>query len=562
MRSTMPVKNRFLGLGKNIFNSAVTELEVVDGQHRWTTVITERFDKKKYSGSWPILALDTLGASSKEYDGIGDNRDITPAKFFEDLLQKKSPFFEKCKAKKIEFCLGEFNSELKAINHHEAHAYSALAQLPFESCFILVMDGGGSRLNDSEFIEHTTLFSFDGEKLDALEKEWLSYQSIDGIPHKLAEGIGSFYERCAQLIFNDNLSSGKVMGLAGFGKSFYDPSLSLVENQKNLDWSKAFQGKTKKEWQESEHLEYWQDVAATVQDAFEHNLWRWEQKIMDLAEGEKVNLVLTGGCALNCTANFKLVKRGRFNEVYIPPNPGDEGISLGIAYQLALENKAVSFKPLPHGNQSSSYGFPQDFSQQKIEEIFKGFKITPISGFEKVANLLNEGEIIAWIQGRSECGPRALGHRSLLARPDKVGIKEQLNAEIKFREAFRPYGATVLWERAGDFFDIPVDFQNPFMSFATPIKETFKKELNEVTHIDGTCRMQTVMETQNPAYYKLIQECERLGMLPILLNTSLNIMGQPILETLEDAREFLSSSVVRTMVIDEFLISKTKKEEE
>ncbi|MCR9202939.1 MAG: hypothetical protein NXH75_00035 [Halobacteriovoraceae bacterium] len=556
----MLVERRFLGIGKNIYNSAVTELIIDDGEASWKTIITERWDKKKYSGAWPVRALDQLDVSSSQYVSIGENRDITQPKFFEDLLQKKSPFFEKCKAKKIEFCLSEFNPSLHQVNHHEAHAYSALAQLPFSSSFILVMDGGGSRLNDSEYIEHTTLFYFDGKRLETLEKEWLRFDDFSGSPHKLAEGIGSFYERCAQLIFNDNLSSGKVMGLAGFGKSFYDSSKSLVENQENLDWSKAFKGTTKKEWQESKNLAYWQDVAATVQEAFEKNLFRWHEKIIGLSSEKSLNLVLTGGCALNCTANYKLFKKGEFAEVYIPPNPGDEGISLGIAYKLAFEEGGLRFSPTGYEKQSSSRGEVHDFSPEKIEKAFKDYEKVVLENWEEVAVLLEEGEIIAWIQGRSECGPRALGHRSLLAKPDRTGLKEQLNSEVKFRESFRPYGASVLWEKAEKYFDVPNGFQNPFMSFATPIQKEYLSQLHEVSHVDGTCRMQTVMKGQNSSYYELLETCEKKGMLPVLLNTSLNIMGQPILETLEDAIDFFTTTSINHMVIGNWLISKEKKE--
>ncbi|CAM9916145.1 unnamed protein product [Chrysoparadoxa australica] len=556
MRVSVPVEKRFLGLGKTIYNSGVTELTLHQGRIHWETLLTERLDKKKNSGAWPFLALDLLGVKEKRYYAIAENRDITSPVFYENLMQSHSLFYEKVKAKGLENCLKEYNVNLKEVGHHEAHAYSAIAQMPFPAGFILVMDGGGSRIGESDFIEHTTLFYFDGVQCLELEKEWLVYEAHEGFELKLAEGIGSFYERCAQFIFNDNLCSGKVMGLAGYGRSWYDKNLSLVENQKKMDWNKSFKGHSKKEWQESEHLKYWQDLAATVQDAFEVNLKRWVEKIQNLKGNHRNNLILTGGCALNCTANDKLEKKKIFDEIYIPSNPGDEGISLGLAYREAFLSKKMAFLPKPYQHQTSAYGRIHDFSKENVAKVFHSFELKLLDNWEPVVNLLQEGQVVAWIQGRSECGPRALGHRSILARPDREGLKDFLNAEIKFRESFRPYGASVLWEEAHKYFEVEEGYQNPFMSFATPIREEFHDKLKEVSHIDLTCRMQTVMDTQNPEYYQLIKSCHIAGMLPILLNTSLNIMGQPILESIEDALAFFEQTNVTKMVIGETLISK------
>jgi carbamoyltransferase len=143
-----------------------------------------------------------------------------------------------------------------------------------------------------------------------------------------------------------------------------------------------------------------------------------------------------------------------------------------------------------------------------------------------------------------------------LASVSRLGLKDFLNLEIKFREDFRPYGASLLFEDANLYFDVPKYLQNPFMSFATPIRSEFKELLKEVCHVDGTCRMQTVMKQQNESFYELLNGMKKMGELPILLNTSLNIMGEPIVESLKDALVFLENSRVNTMVIDKFLIKK------
>lgn len=548
----MPVK-RFLGLGKNMFNSGITELVCDDsGEWSWQTILTERWDKRKYSGAWPLLPLEIINSREKQYQGISENRDVTDPQFYEELLQSKTPFYEKLQAKGLSHFISLKNDSLEVVNHHEAHAYSAIAQSPFEKSYILVMDGGGSRKGD--FIEHTTLFLFDGERLQEVEKEWQIYEEVLGQPFKLAEGIGSFYERCAQLIFGNNLSSGKVMGLAGFGKSWYEPSLSLVQNQKKMDWSRAFKGKSKEEWESSNCQKYWRDLAATVQDAFEQNLFRWANKLLN--SSESLPLILTGGCALNCTANFKLHKSGKFSEIFVPPNPGDEGISLGLAFRQAFLGGDISFSKRDIQSINSSHGLEVFYTKEDVLKAFCDYEVRDVQVLEGAIDRLLEGKVVAWFQGASETGPRALGHRSLLARVDRPGLKDYLNREIKFRENFRPYGASVLWEVASLYFDIQPNFHNPFMSFAVPIKQEYEILLKEITHIDGTCRMQTVSMKQNRRYHELLKSFGKKSGHPILLNTSLNIMGQPILESLEDAVAFMNSSCIETMVFNDFLINR------
>lgn len=562
----MLVKMKYLGLGKNIYNSNVTELTIDDsGSYEWTTCLTERLMRKKGAGDWPKLALEKLDVTSKHYEGIAENRDITTPKFMEDLYQKKGLFYELIKNNKLDRFCSHFNKELQFIPHHLAHAFSAMALMPYQEALILVMDGGGSALDEykngpferfgngmGENIEHTTLFHWNGSTLEILHKEVLQYRDYSGITKKLSEGIGSYYEKMAELIFNDNLSSGKVMGLAAFGQSNFKKEDNLTL-QRNIDWSKSFKGQSKKEWQESPDLNYWKDQASTVQEAFETNLMR----VLTIIEEKSLNnlpLVFTGGCALNCTANYKLYKKKVLPEIFIPPNPGDEGISLGLSFGKAYIDHNLVPQVRGHEIQTSAFGIVEDWSQKK--QLFKDFYCYELKDFKKVAEILKSGEVVAWFQGRSECGPRALGHRSLLVRPDRSGVKDELNRTIKFREDFRPYGATILWEEGHNYFAIEKGFQNPFMSFATPVNQEHRELLKEVTHIDGTCRMQTIMKSQNDSFYSLIKICFELGMPPLLLNTSLNIMGEPIVESPEDALNFLSNSVVKYLVFNDVLISK------
>jgi carbamoyltransferase len=163
---------------------------------------------------------------------------------------------------------------------------------------------------------------------------------------------------------------------------------------------------------------------------------------------------------------------------------------------------------------------------------------------------------VAWFQGRSESGPRALGNRSILARPDVTGLKDKLNKSIKFRESFRPYGCSVIQEKAHLYFDIDQNFNNPYMSFAIKVREEHKELLKEVSHIDGTSRMQTVKIGQNEKFYRLLERFGEKSGLPCLLNTSLNVMDEPIVETIQDVRRFMENTPTDYLVINDFLIKR------
>jgi carbamoyltransferase len=217
-----------------------------------------------------------------------------------------------------------------------------------------------------------------------------------------------------------------------------------------------------------------------------------------------------------------------------------------------------TWKPFQRDLQTSFLGPKSSVpTEEKIRNVFSQYKLSVESEIhKKVASEIADGKIVAWFQGRSECGPRSLGHRSILARPDRTDLKNYLNSHIKFRENFRPYGCTCIWEKAHEIFNVPAGFENPFMSFAVPVNEKWKQKLQHVTHVDGTSRMQTLHESQEPLFYKLLLEVEKLTGLPLVLNTSLNIMGEPILETIEDAERFFKDSAVDGLCIGNVWITK------
>lgn len=570
---------KFLGIGKNIHNSNATLLKVDEsGDYSWETYVNERLDRVKWSGHWPLQSILALNKNYNLSDAIvSENRDITSVQFQEELLNKAAPFYDMLAIKNLKQCTQHFNSQLKTFAHHPAHAYALLATLPYEKAYLLIRDGGGTSKEDyerdhmhlplggkSNEIEHSSFYFWDGHELHLLDKQWLKYEdsSISGM--RFSQGIGSIYEKAAELIFKDGNCSGKVMGLAGFGEKSQGSarSCSYKNWQESWPWGKRFQGGGKKVWENDEHLQTWQNLASAVQAQFEYDLFSYLESLLEVYRPQfgEYPLAMAGGCALNCTANFKLFKKRLFPDIYISPFPGDESISLGCAFGTAFLQKNLNWRPRVWKEQRSNFSPVTDVRDDVISQLEKNYQVNKVHNDKnlsaEVAKILATGAVVAWFQGASECGPRALGHRSLLARADAPNIKHYLNEKIKFREDFRPYGASVMFERGHIYFDVPEGFQNPFMSFTTPIRAQYGDLLQEIRHVDGTCRMQTVMREQNPKYYALLQACEGEFGLGILLNTSLNIMGRPIVEGYHDALEFFENSEVSTIVIDKYIIKK------
>ncbi len=526
-----------VGLGKTIFNSGVSVIPLND-YHQSEIILTERLDRKKNSGAWPELPLKKI-SNINDIIGRVQNRDVQTVQEFEEYLNSRYPFLDRVKLQNLESFL---DKNCITLNHHLAHAYSASVFCPFKESLILVVDGAGSK--HQEYHEFLSLFSFNEQKFELLENKKTTFKD-----NGYSESIGLFYEGVSEFIFNSKTLAGKVMGLAPFGKSM-GVLTSFSSFLESLDWSKRFQGKSKEDWENSPHLSFYKDLAATAQENFEHFLFTY---LKDVARRfPNSNLIITGGCALNCTFNGKLWKTKLFKNIYIPPNPGDEGISLGCAWSVVKDN--VKWEPLPKQKQTSSRGLVRHYDFNALNETFRNYKITSYDQ-ESVAKILQSGEVIAWFQGRSEVGPRALGHRSILALPRK-GIKDYLNENIKFRESFRPYGCTVIQDEVSKYFDVEENFENPFMSFAIPIREEYRQVLEDVGHIDHTSRFQTLHREQNTVYYDLIKRVGELTGLPILLNTSLNVMGEPILETLDDAYRFMENSQVKYLVFNEYFIEK------
>jgi carbamoyltransferase len=562
----------YLGLGKTLFNSSACLFSArPGGRPDIELVLSERILGKKAIGAWPEAAIRALGDSGKATE-IAENRDVHSPSDHEEGLNQKIPFYDYLARQGLDRYSRHFNHEIQFVTHHRCHAMAAVAMSPFEKCVIVVMDGAGSLRKDfpaslasSEAMEgaaspdsheECSVYLHDRGRLRSVYKRWRIFRQSKRHPeHTWSSGSGIFYEKMAEYIFNSGRAAGKVMGLASFGKAFrIDDRMELLEA---LDWDLAFKGSTKKAWEESGRFSAYADLAASAQQDFEEGYFGILHRIRkDYPDYDRI--ILTGGCALNCTANGKLLRESLFEEVYVPPFPGDECIGFGAASHLFHGDAANDWQPLSHGEQHGYYGprasVPTDAA---IDRAFAGCTISkPASITEHAAKVLAEGRVIGWFQGRSESGPRALGNRSILADPRIPGIKDRMNREVKFREAFRPYGASCLHESAQTYFDVPAGFNSPYMSFAILPRPQYRELLKEICHVDGTSRTQTVRRGQNERFHELIRAFGSRTGLPCLLNTSLNIMGKPIVETVEDARKFLEETPVDGIAVGDHYVQR------
>jgi carbamoyltransferase len=546
----------YLGLGKTKFNSSIC---FIDDSNNLEILITERFNRSKYSGAWPEKSLLKIkNKLSLPNTSIAENRDMMYPWILEDKIDSHFPFYDFLEKNELHHFTKKHNPKINYLNHHFAHATAALALSPFSKSIIVVIDGAGSPIEDDQF-EECSIYLQNDSNITCVFQRTLKYSPSKNWPHHtFGNQIGSAYESISKFIFNSENSSGKVMGLAAYASPI-DSIKNLDTYLEDLDWNKSFKGNNKEMWEKTDQ-QFFKQVASSIQSKFEYEMFNIINYIK-MNYSYIPNLIITGGCALNCTFNAKLVNQKLFDQVYIPPNPGDESISLGLAKALQFSANSKLWEPVEHKDQTTSLGCIESIpNSQEILDLFSHddkYEIIESNNIaQDAANLLLSNNIIAWFQGRSEIGPRALGNRSILANPTIPNLKTYLNQNIKFREDFRPYGASTLYEKAHLYFEIPQHFNNPFMSFAVKVKHEFKEILKEVSHIDQTSRFQSLQKTQNKLFYELIEYFGNSSGLYCLLNTSLNIMDEPILESVSDAKRFMDKTKITYLVIDKYIIKK------
>ncbi|EHK89264.1 carbamoyltransferase [Saccharomonospora azurea SZMC 14600] len=421
---------------------------------------------------------------------------------------------------------------VRFVRHHVAHAASAALASPFGDCAVLTSDGRGES-------ESSVL----GEYRDGKFVE-LAHQSL---PHSL----GLTYEAAtAHLGFQRSSDEYKVMALASYGTPRFLPELrELVFTTGDggfrtapIDWERFAPARSR----DDEFLPEHADLAASVQRVTEEvllDLARWLHE-----RTGHTDLALAGGTALNCVANTRLHAEGPFERVWVQPAAGDAGTALGAALQLAADfGEAVE----PMGGADLGRGWSDDELEAWLRRADVPYeRCADIA--ETVADALADDAIVAWFQGRAEFGPRALGHRSLLAHPGRAENLERLN-DVKGREQFRPVAPMVLEDRAPELFSRgPVP--SPYMLFVHDVAPQWRDRIPAVTHVDGTARIQTVSREDEPLVARMLAAFERRTGLPTVVNTSLNTAGRPMVDDPRDALECFGSAPVDLLAIGPFAV--------
>jgi carbamoyltransferase len=459
-----------------------------------------------------------------------------------------------------------------SIPHHLGHAAGAFATSGFSEAAILIIDGMGSPHADltreelnvvvgSPVSGHETisLYRASGCTLTPLAKHlvdqgnWMA-PAPNGRGMQRFGSLGGMYGAVAEQIFGDPLDgAGKVMGLAPFGTPTIPVSEFFEVNADRFQFKdgvpQRFQANAR--WPECQ--EQYNDLAASVQRALEEAVMLLA-KSLRTTSGER-RLCYAGGVALNSVANERLVNEGIFDEIFFMPAAEDSGTAIGAAYFGLWQLRSAH---RPRAPKSDSLG--RTYLSSEIERAIERTpgiiaKASP-SITAEAAERLAVGEIIGWFQGGAELGPRALGHRSILADARGGLIKDKLNASIKFREAFRPFAPAILQEEVSAWFEVGPAFDSPYMLRVCRFRGEAAALVPAVVHTDGTGRVQTVKRDANPLFHELL-ECfkDRTGV-PLLLNTSFNIAGDPIVETPHDALWTLLSSALDAVAIGEFIVTK------
>ena len=417
------------------------------------------------------------------------------------------------------------------VRHHVAHAASAGLAVPGAGCSVLVCDGRGER-------ESCLTGRYSGRRLEVL--------STQPLPHSL----GLMYEELtAHLGFLRSSDEYKVMALASHGKPrLLDQIREKIRpvaggfRTEPIDWAALAPGRAAGEdWAEAQA-----DLAASVQRRLEEVLLALAGEL-HARTGDRL-LVMAGGTALNCVANTVLADRGPFDEVWVQPAAGDAGTALGAALQLAAD----AGEP-PWSMTGADLG--RGFTDAEIEAALRTARVPfdrPPDVASAAAGVLAGDGIVAWFQGRSEYGPRALGYRSLLAHPGQRANLDRLN-DIKGREKFRPVAPMVLAGRAAEIFSRG-PLPSPYMLFVHDVAARWQDRIPAVVHVDGTARVQTVDPGRQPLLAALLAAFEQRTGLPVLVNTSLNTAGRPMVDDLRDALECFGSTPVDALAMGPFLV--------
>lgn len=562
----------------------------------------ERFTRKKGDASFPRHAVDFcltragITVDQVDYVGFYDKPLLKFERILETYLSiapggfgsflKAGPLWIKEKLFQKDDIAREldYSGDIFFAQHHESHAASAFIPSPFEEAAILTMDGVGEWATASIGVGK-------GNDLELVrELHW-------------PDSLGLLYSAFTYYTgFKVNSGEYKVMGLAPYGEPKYldlifDELLELkddgsfVLNQKyfnylggltmtNTAFDELFGGPRRKP--ETRISQREMDLARSVQEACEEIVLRMA-RTAHRETGSK-NLVLAGGVALNCVANGRIQREGPYDNLWIQPAAGDAGGALGVA-QLIWHRELGKPREL-NGRRDGMGGayLGPSFTADEIEATLERYgakyqRLERDELIDRAARAIADGNVVGWFNGRMEFGPRALGSRSILGDPRSPEMQKKMNLKIKFRESFRPFAPSVLEHRASDYFEL--DAESPYMLLVSPVREDRRVAMTEeqkglfgieklnvprsdvpaITHVDYSARVQTVSRERSPDYFDLISKFEEHSGCPLVVNTSFNVRGEPIVCTPEDAYVCFMRTDMDFLVLDSFFLEKTEQPE-
>jgi carbamoyltransferase len=529
----------------------------------------ERFDRHKQSAHFPVQAINwclkEAGLTLDDIDAIVHGFDYEPYREIYSLDPVTREFYDTvlspdALAKLVARDLKDFPADrIHHVSHHEAHAASAYYTSGWNDCLVVVVDAMGESHGTSIF------------------------EGRDGVLHRVSafsaqDSMGIFYSLITlHLGFDFNSDEYKIMGLAPYGdpsrfRDFFSREVILNEDG-SIRIPMLRLNKTRDERENylatREHLnrnlikardpsgditDEHRDIAAALQECLNRVLLHICGSF-GRSTGLK-NLAMAGGVALNCTANGHLLRSGLFDGLYVQPASGDDGTALGAALFLSAENETTPNLKMAVPFLGPAY---DDEAVEKAAAAFRG-KIT-VQKFKSVeetcqaaAELIGQGAVLAWHRGKMEFGPRALGDRSILADPGHPEMRDRINAMVKKREAFRPFAPAVALEEVHQWFDVEAGTELPYMITIVDVRKEWREALPAITHVNGSARVQTVSASDNPDFHRLLQEVGKKTGRQMVLNTSFNVKGQPIVNTPTEAIETFLGTGIDCLFLENHLI--------
>jgi carbamoyltransferase len=565
-------------LGLNAYHGDASAALVVDGE-LVAAAEEERFNRVKHCAGFPALAaawcLEDAGLRPEDVDHVAIARDPranlghkllrtvrhgVSARYLKARLENAGKVRDVGSALAGALGVESLAAKVHNVEHHQAHVASAFLVSPFEDAAVLSVDGFGDFASTMLAVGHGN-----------------GYEVLDRVlfPHSL----GIFYTAVTQWLgFPHYGDEGKIMGLAPYGQPRYMNEMRRLVKldgplfELGLDYFTHDKEGVDMNWDagsptigriysqqlvellgparepDAELTERYNDVAASAQSMLEE---AYLHLVQTLWERTKLPaLCLAGGVALNAVANGRILPETPFEDLYVQPAAGDSGTAVGAAY--AVWNKELG-RPRSFVMEHAFTG--PEYTDAEIEAALaaagvQAERLDDDALFATVAERIAAGDVVGWFQGRMEFGPRALGHRSIVADPRSAGMKDVLNARIKRREAFRPFAPSILAERVGEWFE--QDYPSPFMVLVYKTAPDKRERLGAVNHVDDTGRVQSVEERVEPRYHRLISEFERLTGVPVLLNTSFN-ENEPIVMTPADAVDTFQKTKMDVLALGNFV---------